>query len=168
MYIWLIYWDIYIWQIELFTHINTKTKMHGNNNCDRYVIKMICFQQQRLILQHYQNINFCKNVVHKTIVIEKLFSKTIIHLCLIVSLTGQYNSKAPSRIILSNTGLAAFSTCEWGNTLIQCALDISRSFSLNNSRKTSHSSPVRAGYGLSFVSAKVDLSFATLIVRICA
>ena len=41
-------------------------------------------------------------------------------------------------------------------------------FSLNNSRKTTHSSLVRARYGVSFVRAMFKLSFATVIVRLCA
>ena len=39
-------------------------------------------------------------------------------------------------------------------------------FSLNNSRKTPHS--LRARYGVSFVSAKFDRSFVTVIIGLCA
>ena len=41
-------------------------------------------------------------------------------------------------------------------------------FSLNNSRKTPHSWPVRARYGVSFVRAKFDRSFANVIFGLCA
>ena len=40
-------------------------------------------------------------------------------------------------------------------SIIQCALDISRSFSAYNSRKSLHSSPVRARCGVSFVNANL-------------
>ena len=41
-------------------------------------------------------------------------------------------------------------------------------FSLNNSRRAPHSSSVRISYGVSFVIAKFDWSFATVIVGLCA
>ena len=37
-------------------------------------------------------------------------------------------------------------------------------FSLNNSRKTTHGSPVRASSAVSFLSVKFDRSFATVII----
>ena len=40
-------------------------------------------------------------------------------------------------------------------------------FSLNNSRKATHSSPVRASYGMSFVRAKYDQSFVTITFGLC-
>ena len=47
---------------------------------------------------------------------------------------------------------------------IQCALDISRSFSLNISRKTPHSSPVRARHGVSLVNPKFGQRVITSII----
>ena len=48
------------------------------------------------------------------------------------------------------------------------ALSIYRGhFSLKNSQKTPHSSPVRAMYMVAFASAKPDRSFTTLIVMLC-
>ena len=51
--------------------------------------------------------------------------------------------------------------------VVQCALDISRSFSLKISRKTPHSSPMRVSYGVSFVNAKPGRSFTIVAVVLC-
>ena len=56
--------------------------------------------------------------------------------------------------------------CEWlrCSTWVQCATISQDQFSFKNSRKTPHISPVRASYGVSFVSARSDRGYTIVIV----